>query len=155
MIEHFLPQYWLSLLLDEVKKTPIGKYIDYTDDFQNWGDSTWTLNGHVTADHGMYFNFFVNSVDKLQKSDTTEARKALSSAVYSIEKDICNYIAACYRPDDMPLPKKCRVLLSIPRIRAYQPEKGFCEGIQGLVLCGFQKIGDEKHDLKPRPYQPD
>ena len=154
MIEHFLPHYWTNLLFEEIKKTSVGEYIDFADSFQNWGDIAWTLYGRASADHGMYFNFFVNSIDKVQKIDSTEARQAIRNVVYDIEKDIYNYIAACYRPDDMPPPEKCRVVIWIPRIKTWKPERGFCDGIKGLVLCGLIKIGDEPIDNSIRPYQP-
>lgn len=148
MIEHFLPQYWTNLLFEEIKKTGVGQYIDRTDEFQNWGDTVWTVHGSVSANHGTYFNFFVNSIDKVQKADSTEARQALRNVAYSIEKDVCCYIADASFPGDMLPSEKCRVVIGIPRIKAWKPEGSFCEGIQGLVLCGLIKIGDESIDNK-------
>lgn len=156
MIERFIPQYWINLLREEIQKTPIGGYVEYTDDFQNWGDtSVWTSYGRVTATHGMYFNFFVSDVDKLQTLDQTAARTAVYNSAYHIYADIEQFILSSFETEELPPVEKCRVILSIPRIRAYQPERGFCEGIKGLVLCGLIKIGDGNYDFKPRPYQPD
>lgn len=155
MISRFIPDYWKNILLTELQQTELGSLLLVVDDFQNWGDVSYTPHGPARAERGLYFNFFVNDVDKLQTMYQTAARNAVHNSVIHAYADIEQYVLNSFERETLPSPDECRVALGIPRIRAYQPERGFCEGIQGLVLCGLIKIGDGIYDPSPRPYQPD